>query len=263
MNPMATCKPRSADAALPPARRKGRRTKKAAGLLLALCLLAVLSLPAAAADTYTEGGFEYTIADESVTIVGYFGDAADVAVPSMLAGYPVNTIAAGAFLSGRVQTLRLPDSITTIENGAIRAGITIVYNANISGGDPTVAPSASPTAAPTASPTAAPTASPSAAPTASPTANPTASPTAVPTAVPTPVPTAASAAQGPDVMEEDADLEEPAEPETAAEEAAASPTPLPVSPAAKRSSGTGFRVFYAAAILAAGIVALRRKRRQK
>lgn len=105
--------------------------KKAIVILSAVCLIICLSLSAFAAEVYTEKTFEYTIADESVTIVGYFGNDAEVTVPSMIAGYPVNAIATGAFTRATVKTLYLPDTIMTIEPGAIRAGITVVYNANI------------------------------------------------------------------------------------------------------------------------------------
>lgn len=109
--------------------------KKATELLIVLCLLMSLCLTAFAAEVYTERTFEYTLAEESVTIVGYFGRDAEVTVPAMIAGYPVNTIAAGAFTGASIRTVYLPDTVTTIEGGAIRSGISVVYNANVAPGE--------------------------------------------------------------------------------------------------------------------------------
>ena len=100
-------------------------------LLMAFCL-AGLGGTAFADDTiYTEGTLYYTVNNESVTIVGCFGKDAEVTVPAMIAGYPVNTIASGAFAENEyVQTLYLPDTISTVEPGAIGDWIYVVYNAN-------------------------------------------------------------------------------------------------------------------------------------
>lgn len=105
--------------------------KKALALVYMLCLSMAMSAAAFAADIYTEGAFQYTIDNESVTIVGYFGNESDVTVPNMIAGYPVNTIASGAFLSESAKTIYLPDTITEIEGGAVKTGMTIVYNSNV------------------------------------------------------------------------------------------------------------------------------------
>lgn len=110
--------------------------KKLLALLLAVFLLAALGGAAYADDLdadiiYTEGTLLYTISNDSVTIVDCFGKDAEVTVPAMIAGYPVNTIASGAFAENEhVQTLYLPDTITTIEPGAIGDWIYVVYNAN-------------------------------------------------------------------------------------------------------------------------------------
>ena len=106
--------------------------KKLLAVMLAVFLLAAIAPAAFADDTvYTEGTLHYTISNDSVTIVDCFGKDAEVTVPAMIAGYPVNTIASGAFAENEyVQTLYLPDTITTIEPGAIGGWIHVVYNAN-------------------------------------------------------------------------------------------------------------------------------------
>lgn len=106
-------------------------------LVLLAALLAVgmvgVSAPAARADdtVYTEGTLYYTIANESITIIGYFGRDAEVHVPAMIAGIPVNTIAAGAFAENEyVKTVYLPDTISKVEPGAFGAWVHVIYNAN-------------------------------------------------------------------------------------------------------------------------------------
>ena len=95
---------------------------------MALSLTAVAS----ASTVYTEGALYYTIADESITITGYFGRDEVVTVPASIAGIPVNTIAKGAFTgSSAVRVVDLPDTITTVEEGAFASGITVNYNSNI------------------------------------------------------------------------------------------------------------------------------------
>lgn len=106
--------------------------KHLSALLCALIL--ILSLPAAVhaeEDVYTEGTLYYTIGKETVTIVGCFGKKTEVTVPANIAGYPVNTIASGAFTSNKyIRKLNLPDTITTIESGAIPENVRVIYNAN-------------------------------------------------------------------------------------------------------------------------------------
>ena len=106
--------------------------KKLLAVLLAVLLLASMAPNAFADDTiYTEGTLHYTVDNDSVTIINCFGRDAEVWVPAMIAGSPVNTIASGAFAENEaVQTLYLPDTITTIEEGAIGDWIHVVYNAN-------------------------------------------------------------------------------------------------------------------------------------
>lgn len=106
--------------------------KKLIPLLLALVMALSLTAVASASTVYTEGALYYTIADESITITGYFGRDETVTVPASIAGIPVNTIAKGAFTgSSAVRVVDLPDTITTVEEGAFASGITVNYNSNI------------------------------------------------------------------------------------------------------------------------------------
>ncbi len=106
--------------------------KKLIPLLLALVMALSLTVVASASTVYTEGALYYTIADESITITGYFGRDEVVTVPASIAGIPVNTIAKGAFTgNSAVRVVDLPDTITTVEEGAFASGITVNYNSNI------------------------------------------------------------------------------------------------------------------------------------
>lgn len=115
--------------------------KKTLTLLLALTLVAILTLPAHADDTvYTHGTLRYTVADQSVTIVGAFGSSREITVPAAIGGTPVNTIAPGAFADRTaLETLNLPDTITAIGENAIPDGVQVVYNSNT---DPSLVPPA-------------------------------------------------------------------------------------------------------------------------
>lgn len=79
-----------------------------------------------------------------MTIIGYTGREENVTVPSMIGGYPVNTIAPEAFAGTGVTSVVLPDTIMTVEEGAFGPGQTAVYAQS---GEP-AAPSADPTAGP-------------------------------------------------------------------------------------------------------------------
>ena len=86
--------------------------KKLIPVLLSLLMALAMTGTALAATVYTEGALHYTIADESITITGYFGKDAAVTVPASIAGIPVNTIAKGAFTGNdNVKTVDLPDTI--------------------------------------------------------------------------------------------------------------------------------------------------------
>ena len=110
--------------------------KKLIPVLLSLLMALAMTGTALAATVYTEGALHYTIADESITIIGYFGKDAAVTVPASIAGIPVNTIAKGAFTGNdNVKTVDLPDTITAVEEGAFASGITVNYNSNVNGGN--------------------------------------------------------------------------------------------------------------------------------
>lgn len=82
----------------------------------------------ALADTvYTEGDFYYELQDESIVITGYFGSDTEITLPDKIAGYPVSKIVSGAFMGTTVKVINLPDTIMTIEENAIAAGITVNY----------------------------------------------------------------------------------------------------------------------------------------
>lgn len=99
--------------------------------LVTICFMILMcKVQVFAEDIYTEGYFKYTVEDDSVAIVEYYGNEETVTVPSMIAGNPVNTIKSGAFVNTGVKVLNLPDTIMTIEEGAIGYGIQIVYNSN-------------------------------------------------------------------------------------------------------------------------------------
>ena len=100
--------------------------------LLAVGLVGASAPTARADDTvYTEGTLYYTIANESITITGCFGRDAEVHVPAMIAGIPVNTIASGAFANNEyVKTVYRPDTISKVEPGAFGEGVRVIYNAN-------------------------------------------------------------------------------------------------------------------------------------
>ena len=109
--------------------------KKLIPVLLPLLMALAVAVPAFADTVYTEGALNYTIADESITITDYFGKEAEVTVPASIAGTPVNTIATGAFAhNDNVKKVNLPDTITTVEEGAFAAGITVNYQSNVVGG---------------------------------------------------------------------------------------------------------------------------------
>lgn len=87
-------------------------------LVLTLCFSAFSANAFADGEVFSHGYFYYTVADKSITIVGYFGDETEVTVPSMIAGIPVNEIAPGAFDGTTVQVVHLPDTVTTVPEDA-------------------------------------------------------------------------------------------------------------------------------------------------
>lgn len=109
--------------------------KKFVAVLFSVFTTLAISATAFAATVYTEGALNYTVEDGSISITNYFGKDASVTVPASIAGTPVNTIAKGAFANNdNVKTVNLPDTVTTVEEGAFAAGITVNYNSNVNGG---------------------------------------------------------------------------------------------------------------------------------
>ena len=74
----------------------------------------------------TQGDFEYTVKDGEAIVTEYVGSATDVTIPSTLGGVPVTTIAGFAFYStegagvpSTAVSLHIPESVTTLEYGAL------------------------------------------------------------------------------------------------------------------------------------------------
>ena len=105
-------------------------------ILFTICmfiLLLFLPVKSLAATVYTEGDFYYELQDESIVITGYFGSDTEITLPDKIAGYPVSKIATGAFIGTTVKVINIPDTIMTIEENAIAAGITVNYAAEQNG----------------------------------------------------------------------------------------------------------------------------------
>lgn len=108
--------------------------KKKIFLLAFLTLLFTMTFSVTkAGEVYSEGYYYYTVDDGSVTIVGFYGkNVLELDVPSMIVGYPVNFIATGAFTDAivtlKLQTVRLPDTIMYVEEGAFKEGIKAYYS---------------------------------------------------------------------------------------------------------------------------------------
>ena len=68
--------------------------------------------------------FNYTIsAGNTATVTGYLGDGGDVVIPANFEGYPVTTIAAGAFGNQHyITSITFPASLTSIANGSVSNG---------------------------------------------------------------------------------------------------------------------------------------------
>ena len=98
---------------------------------LVTCMV-VQPLYAYADTVYTEGYLEYILEGESISICGYFGSDKEVTIPSTIAGYPVSKIKKETFSkSNTVTKIILPDTIMTIEEGAIGPNMAVVYDGNI------------------------------------------------------------------------------------------------------------------------------------
>ncbi len=66
-----------------------------------------------------QDGLSYIVTTDGAIIVGYDGNAAAVAIPSTLGGYPVVTIGHRAFLENiYLESITIPEGVTTIEESA-------------------------------------------------------------------------------------------------------------------------------------------------
>ena len=88
-----------------------------------LPVVVLLAFSAASSPSHgeSEGSFTYAIIEEGcATITGFTGDG-DVAVPAILGGYPVTSIADGAFSGSAVTSVTIPASVTGIVSEAFSA----------------------------------------------------------------------------------------------------------------------------------------------
>ena len=100
-------------------------------LAVTISLTCLVAFGQAYADqqTYSSGYYYYVVEDESVAITGYFGTEEEVTVPSSIVGNPVSKICTDAFAGNRkLKTIRLPDTIMTIEEGAFAPDQKVVHD---------------------------------------------------------------------------------------------------------------------------------------
>ena len=91
--------------------------------------LLVLCLSVTAFADFAHGYLRYIVGDGSVTVTHYVGQEETVTVPAMIGGNPVNTIASGAFTDAEsVMAIVLPETVTSVEEGAFGAWQSVVYN---------------------------------------------------------------------------------------------------------------------------------------
>lgn len=98
-----------------------KNVKKTLSLILvAVMLLCSLPIAVSAVDTFTEGGYTYTVSDGKATITGSDDTInGDVTLPATLGGYPVIAIGDYAFNSNQALTgVSIPSSVKTIGKDA-------------------------------------------------------------------------------------------------------------------------------------------------
>lgn len=81
-------------------------------------------------NIYGHGYFEYKIIDNGIVIVNYLGNEEEVSIPNSIANMPVYKIEKNAFIKGCIKVVKIPDTVTEIEDGAIGLNITIVLDYN-------------------------------------------------------------------------------------------------------------------------------------
>ena len=92
-------------------------------LLVLLTIVVVMSamiMGSVSADAVTENGYSYTVENGEATIIGCEKNKEGaITVPSTLGGYPVTSIAYGAFMSCKnITSVVIPEGIKTISNTA-------------------------------------------------------------------------------------------------------------------------------------------------
>ncbi len=87
-------------------------------LLIFLLTFWGISMHASAAgEYYTEGYFKYTISNDSVTIISYFGSESEVVIPDYIAALPVTGIKSSTFAGNKTVTVvTIPETVTGIED---------------------------------------------------------------------------------------------------------------------------------------------------
>ena len=76
-------------------------------------------MPSVSAGAETSGDFEYDVLEDgTVEITDYTGDAAEVNIPSEIAGKKVTSIGNYAFWADSVKEIKIPDSVTNIGDEA-------------------------------------------------------------------------------------------------------------------------------------------------
>ncbi|MBR6407942.1 MAG: leucine-rich repeat domain-containing protein [Clostridia bacterium] len=96
---------------------KNSGLRRIIALLVAVILVASMAAVAPAAGAEVSGQFRYeTLADGTIRVTGYAGEASEVTIPAKINGKPVTAIADRMFydLLVTITKIVLPDSITTI-----------------------------------------------------------------------------------------------------------------------------------------------------
>ncbi len=88
-------------------------------LLIFLLTFGGISIHASAAgEYYTEGYFKYTISNDNVTIISYFGSESEVVIPDHIAALPVTGIKSSTFAGNKTVTaVTIPETVTSIDEG--------------------------------------------------------------------------------------------------------------------------------------------------
>jgi hypothetical protein len=85
-------------------------------LLIGTCF--VVTSDMVSADDFVEGDYKYTVSNGEANITGYTGAGGAITIPSTLSGYPTVGIGYEAFRGTSPTSVIIPNSVTTIWNGA-------------------------------------------------------------------------------------------------------------------------------------------------